>query len=618
MLEMFGYAGRILRIDLTRRIIKNICLQRNLPRKFIGGRGIGTYFLFGNILRATDPLGPESQLIFMTGPFAGTIVPNSSRYSVTAKSPLTGFWASSDCGGSWGQELKYAGFDGIVVSGKSDRPTYLWIHEGSVEIRKADHVWGKDTYETDGIIREETDAKAIVASIGPAGENQVKLASIVSNGKDARAAGRAGLGAVMGSKNLKSIVVRGVNAPNIKDEKGLENAVKAVLPTILEKTKGLGRYGTADYVEVAEGVGDLPIKNWRREAWREGAAKITGSAMARSILAGRYYCGRCVIGCGRRVRVPGESGHSAGPEYESLAALGSLCLVDDLEVISKANELCNRYGLDTISTGSVIAFAMEAFEKNLISRKYAIDLDLTWGNGEALIRLIGLIGKKEGIGRILGEGVRTSARRIGGNSEEFAVHVKGLELPMHDPRCFVSLALGYATANRGACHLEAFSNIVEDNVEMPELGYERVLDRRTIEGKGEMVAKMQNLMCVFDSLPVCKFLLFGGVHISNLVDWLNAITGWGTTVEELLRIGERIFNLERLYNFHCGVDRKDDTLPPRILANEGNDNERGINSLYLNKMLDHYYQHRGWSKKGIPTRKRLRDLGLPNPKASSI
>lgn len=611
---MYGYAGKILRVNLTNKSTRTEAVPLDLLRSYIGGRGLSTWFLYQEVPPNTDPLSPENELIFMTGPFAGTIVPNSSRFSVTAKSPLTGLWASSDAGGTWGREMKLAGYDGIIFSGKAKEPVYVWICEDTVEIRSARHIIGEDTYRTDEIIRSETDEKAVVACIGPAGENLVKLASIVSCGKNARVAGRAGLGAVMGSKNLKAVAVRGTKKLEIADPERLEKSVKEVLPQIVKRSEGLGKYGTSVVVMPAHIAGDLPIRNWRQGVW-ENAANVSGEEMSKHILVGRYYCGQCAIGCGREVKISegkyaGVEG--AGPEYESIAALGSLCLIDDIKAIAKANELCNRYGLDTISTGSAIAFAMEAFEKKLLSEKDVDGLTLDWGNAEAAIQIIRMISEKEGIGKILGEGVRNAAMKIGGCAREFAIHVKGLELPMHDPRCEASLALGYGTANRGACHLEGFSHDVERFLRVPELGYESPMDPYAAEGKGELVAKMQNLMYVFDSLPICKFTLFYiEKPIAKLLDWLNAVVGWNLTVNEFLKIGERTFNLARLYNVLCGVTRKDDFLPARILVNKRKDRNEKTNLPHMGKMLSDYYNFRGWSEDGIPTQEKLKELNLP-------
>jgi len=608
--------GDILRVDLKEKSIKTGKVPAEVLRNYIGGRGLCTKILYDEVSPDTDPLSPRNLLIFATGPFAGTSVPCSSRFAVAAKSPLTGLWACADCGGTWGQELRFAGYDAVVFSEKAIKPVYVYIDDKNVEIRSAEHVWGQDTYKTSEILQRETDKKAVVACIGQAGENLVKFASIVSDGLHARVAGRAGLGTVMGSKNLKAIVVKGTRKPSVADERRLEISVKEILQKIMNSpvSTRLRNYGTSGVVETAETLGDLPIMNWRLRHW-EKAEKISGEIMANTILVGRYYCGKCVIGCGRVVKVSnGKYGnvYGAGPEYETVAALGSLCLVDDLEAIAKANEMCNRYGVDTITMGSLVAFTMECFEKKLISAK-DVGFTVEWGDARALIELINLTSERKGFGAFLAEGVSRVAQIVGHAAEEFAIHVKGLELPMHDPRCYSSLAIGYATANRGACHLEAFSHDVERFVTIPELGYEKPLDPSTPESKGELVAKMQNLMYVLDSLPICKFAcILDGVPLMKLVDCFNAITGWELTLQDLLTIGERIFNLARLFNVRCGISRKDDTIPCRILTNPGENQDRAVNLPHLGKMLHDYYKARGWSEDGIPTLGTLERLSIQN------
>jgi len=612
-----GYAGKIVRVDLTRKQVKTKETSEELARKFVGGRGLAAKIFFDEVPVETPPLSPSNLLIFMTGPYAGTAALNSGRHCVTCKSPLTGLYAHSDVGGKWGQELKFSGHDGIVLSGKAGKPVYIWIQDDDVEVRSARHLWGLDAYETDEAVKKETDEKAEVACIGPAGEKLVKVASILHDGKHARMAARAGVGAVMGSKNVKAIAVKGSKPVRVADSEKLQSSVKETAPVIVNNTSRMAKYGTSNIVESAEVSGDLPMKNWYQGRWEEGAKKISGERMAEKILVNRYFCGRCVIGCGRVVKITtgkyaGVDG--SGPEYETVASLGSLCLVDNLEAIAMANEVCNRYGIDTISTGAAIAFAMEAYEKGLISKKDTGGIEMKWGSEEALLALTRMIGARKGIGKLLGQGVRAAAKKIGRNSEEFAVHIKGLELPMHDPRTYTSLAVAYATSNRGACHLEGVTHPLERNTPFPEFGYETVMNPYAPEGKGEMTAKMQNLMCMFDSLPTCKFLIFGKIKIQNLVDWLNAITGWSLTKEEFLKIGERIFNLERLYNVQLGISRKDDVIPPRILTNKRLDRGEATSLPHIGKMLSDYYQYRGWTEEGIPTKGKLDELGLSGEK----
>lgn len=608
-----GYMGKLLRIDLTERSVKVEELEEPILRRYIGGSGLAAKILNEETGSQTDPLGPENRLIFMTGPFTGTRIPTSGRHAVVAKSPLTGIWGEGDVGGGWGTALKRAGFDGVVVTGQGESPVYLWIHDGGVEIRDAGHLWGKDTYEADDLLKAETRPDAVVSVIGPAGENLVKIAAIMTDGRDARAVGRCGLGAVMGSKNLKAVVAAGDMKPEVADQATLDRLVKEIAPRVREGTKGMHDNGTAGGIIAIEHVGDLPIKNWSQGSWPEGAAKLSGQRLAQTILTRRYYCGACIIGCGRVTEVkegPYRTGEGAGPEYETLACLGAMCLVEDLEAVNLGNELCNRYGLDTISAGAAIAFAMEAYERGLITAADTGGREIRWGDPDVMLALLRDIAFRQGLGNLLAEGVRSAAGRLGQAAHELAIHVKGLELPGHDPRAYNSLAVGYATSNRGACHLQGFSHVFEKNVTMPELGYSEILDRFAAEGKGEMTAKAQDLAAMFDALKMCKFSLFGGVKVTHMVQFLRAVTGWDFDVAGFMKTGERIFNLKRLYNVRCGVTRKDDTLPARIRHQKRGEGGAAENLPPLDSMLDEYYEYRGWDKNGIPRAEKLAELGL--------
>jgi aldehyde:ferredoxin oxidoreductase len=611
---MKGYAGKILRADLSKGRVETQALDEGLAKKFIGGSGLAAKILYDETGPETDPLGPENRLIFMTGPFAATPVITSGRHAVVTKSPLTGVFAESDSGGTWGPFLKRAGFDGVVISGKSPKPVYLWVSEGKAEIREATHLWGKDTYDLDAIVRKETRNEAVVASIGPAGEKGVRFASIMNDGKDARAAGRGGAGAVMGSKNLKAIAVHGKQEVEMADPEGLRASLKEISPMVAKNAEGMRKNGTAGGVATFEALGSLPLKNWKYQGrWEQQAAKIAGPAMTEKILKGIYYCEKCVIGCGRRVKIdkgPYAGVEGAGPEYETIALLGSLCLVDDLDAIAKANELCNRFGMDTISCGGSIAFGMEAYEKGLITKKETGELELLWGRGDVLVKMVEKIGRRDGLGHLLGEGVRIAAEKIGKNAVEFSAHVKGLEIPGHDPRCYNAGGVSYATSNRGACHLAGFSHTFERILSLPEIGVEKPLPRLEVKGKGELAAKTQNVMGLFDALKVCKFTLFGGLKLTPIVGWYTMVTGVPMDVAELLKIGERIFNQKRLYNVRCGISRKDDTLPARLLTLKRTGEGLTPNLPPLGEMLSEYYQVRGWSEEGIPTPEKLRDLGL--------
>ena len=608
-----GYAGRILRVDLSRGRIRKVSIDHPLLRRFIGGSGLAAKILFDETGQGVDPFSPQNLLIFMTGPVTATIVPMSGRYQVVSKSPLTGIYGESDSGGSWGPELKKAGFDGIVIRGRSAKPVYLWISDGDAELRDASHIWGMDTYETDRAVKDETDKYAVIACIGPAGEKLARIAGIINDGKHGRAAARCGLGAVMGSKLLKAIAVLGTGRIEVADPDGLQESVRKIAPKIIENAKRLRDYGTSGGITSMEAIGDLPIKNWLLGSWREGAERLSGEEMAGTILIGRYYCSGCIVGCGREVSFEDERYgrvEGAGPEYETLAMIGANCLIDDLKAVAKANELCNRYGLDTISTGAAIAFAMEAYEHGLISREETGGIELVWGDPDAMLSMIDKIGRREGLGWILGEGVMRAAEKIGGISAEFAIHVKGLELPAHDPRAYYSQGVSYATSNRGACHLQSLSHVFERRVTLPDLGFPEIQERHSTHRKGELVAKAQNLMCMFDSLKVCKFILFGGVKPSTLVEWLNMVTGWNMTLEEFMRAGERIFDLKRLYNIREGISRKDDTLPPRILIHKRGSGGSADALPPLGELLSQYYSYRGWNEFGIPSREKIIELGL--------
>ncbi len=611
---MKGYTGKILRVDLTKGKVEAETLDENLAKKFIGGSGLATKILYDETGPETDPLGPANRLIFMTGPFAATPIITSGRHQVVTKSPLTGAFTESDSGGTWGPFLKRAGFDGIVVSGKSSKPVYLWVADGKAEIRDASRFWGMDTYDVEPAIQKETRKEAVVAAIGPGGEKAVRYASIMNDGKDARAAGRGGAGAVMGSKNLKAIAVHGTLQVEIADPEALRASLKEISPMVAKNTEGMRKNGTAGGLATFEALGSLPLQNWKYQGrWEQGAGKIAGPAMTEKILTGNYYCEKCVIGCGRRVKLdkgPFAPVEGAGPEYESVAMLGSLCLVDDMEAIAKANELCNRYGIDTISCGGAIAFAMEAFEKGLITKKDTGEIELLWGRGDVMVKMVEKIGKREGLGHLLGEGVRIAAEKIGKTAVEYSLHVKGQELPAHDPRCYNAGAVSYATSNRGACHLAGFSHVFERILSMSEIGIEKPVPRLEVKGKGELAAKTQDVMGLFDSLKVCKFTMFGGLKLTPILSWYTMVTGIPMDMAEFLKTGERIFNLKRLYNVRCGISRKDDTLPARFLTLKHEGENLTPSLPPLGEMLAEYYQYRGWSEEGFPRPEKLKALGL--------
>lgn len=609
-----GYTHKILIVDLTRGecSIQSTDPQEGSFRKYLGGTGLAAKYLYEELRPDADPLGPENVLIFMTGPFCGTPIPCSGRHTVAAKSPLTGFWGESDCGGHWGVMLKKAGFDGIVIRGQSKQPVYLWIKDGKVEIREAKQFWGIDTYDIYDAVRKETEKDAEIASIGPAGEKLVRFSVIMTDGRDGRASGRTGMGAVMGSKRLKAIAVHGTGKNEIYDKKTLVASIRDVTPNLIKGTAGLSNFGTSGGIVNIEKLGDLPIKNWQEGSW-SGAANISGMKLAETYLTGKYGCASCPVGCGRVVAI-NEGKYSpvngAGPEYETVAVFGALLLIDDLAAICMANELCNRYGIDTLSTGGVIAFAFEAYERGFLSTDQTGGLKLEWGNPDVMLQLIRLIADREGIGGLLAEGVKIASEKLDPKCKEFAIHVKGLEPSMHDPRAHNGLAVLYAVSNVGATHNQGMTHNFEKVLTCPEMGLTKPTDRFSVEGKGIFAAKTEDFMSICDSLKICKFVLFGGVSLTDLCQWLNAVTGWDVSVEELIKTGERITNLKRLHNIRFGLKKQDDGLPRRLRAERRGTGGSADNLPDINSMLKEYYAHRGWSDSGLPLPETIKKLNL--------
>ncbi len=612
--------GAILDVDLTTGTHHVRELTQEMADKWLGGTGLGAHLLWEEQVYKADPLGPDNVMVFGTGPFAGTAVPLSNRFGVCARSPLTGVWGEAECGGHWSNDLKKSGFDALVLRGRADHPVYLWIHDGEVELRDASHLWGKDTFETHDAVREEVGStgrrglEAGVACIGQAGERLVRFAAIMVDGKDGRAVGRSGLGAVMGSKNLKAVAVRGTQTFPIADEKGLSEYLKELRKEIVSTSKGFGALGTAGGIPTHDKMGNWPIKNWQQDHWPEAPDKISGAAMRDSILTGRYYCGNCIIGCGRTVQVkegPYMGIEQGGLEYETTSLNGSNLLIDNIAAVQKLNEWCNRLGMDTISAGATIGFAMEAYDRGLISDTDGLDLE--WGNDAAATELMRRIGLREGsFATQLGEGTLRFARSIGG--EAFAVHVRGLDFPAHDPRAFYANAVAYATSHRGADHLSSFAHVFQRVVSLPELGYPEPVHRQDASATPRLVMIGQNLMSWYDSLKCCKFLFFGGVKPTHIWNWYRFVTGRSVSLEELMETGERIFLQKRLFNLACGSGPWDDTMPPRMLElpRDIGTEEKSIPP--FEDMLSEYYRLREWDPEtGAISSEVIERLGLPEP-----
>lgn len=604
-----GYVGKLLWVDLTSGKVSTTALDRATAQSFLAGSGLGAKLIRERLKTIKGPLDPSNLLCLLPGLLCGTLVPGANRTSVCALSPATGAWGEARAGGAWAPMLKYAGYDGVIFTGKAKQPVYVWIENERVEIRPADRLWGKGFYETDQRLLQETHPDAIVAAIGQAGEKQSRMACVMFEGPYARSAGRTGMGAVMGAKNLKAVVVRGTGGIPVADPKGLLQRAAAYGGKEKTRFKRNFDLGTAGGVMATEAVGDMPIRNFMGGRWTEKAEHISGQTLWKKYGKHERSCLSCPSNCTLVAEIPGTRvGHA--PEYETIGAFGSMCENDSIEVIGRCNELCNDYGLDTISAGNTIAFAMEAFEKGLLTERDLDGIRLTWGNGDAMIALLHKIGTRQGIGDILADGTRPAAERLGKDFGDMVVEVKGVEIPMHDPRAYWSNAVNYAVANRGACHMEGVTFTVESGLPFPDLGYTAPMDPYITEGKAQLAVKMHDLMVLYDGLGVCKFYIVVAYGPTAMAEWLNYCTGWHTTPDDLMHTAERIFNTKRLINVGRGLTRKDDALPKRLLSVPQRDDIGPVDPQGMERMLSEYYRLRGWNERGVPTKERLKALQL--------
>ncbi len=599
---MGGWQGQILRVNLTKGTCKKEKLDPKLARAYIGGRGLGTKILYDEVDPKVDPLSPNNKLIMATGPLTGTNASTGGRYMVITKSPLTGAIACSNSGGYIGAEIKFCGHDFLIFEGRSKSPVYLWLDNGKAELRPADKVWGKTTNETEDRLKAETHEEAHVCSIGPAGEKRA-LTACVMNDKH-RAAGRSGVGAVMGAKNLKAVVAKGTQSVKVARPKEFMAACLAVVKKLKESAvtgSGLPKYGTPILVNVINAHGFLPTRNFQQGQF-EGADKVSGETIADTILVKNKGCFACTIACARvsEVKEGKHTGAGEGPEYESDWALGIDTGVSDLGAVTKANYLCNELGMDTIEAGVAVATAMELFEKGYIPQS-DIGRPLRFGDGDALVWLIEEMGYRRGFGELAAQGGYRVAEKYG--HPELFMGVKKQAFPAYDGRGAQGMALGYATANRGACHLRGYTISVE------VFGIPKKMDPFATEGKAEVSKLFQDVTAFVDSTGICLFTTFG-IGAEDIYPMLEHATGGGYTLEECLKIGERIWNLERLFNLKAGLSGKDDTLPPRIL-HEGipEGPAKGMVGK-LPEMLPEYYKMRGWEPTGVPSKAKLKELAL--------
>ncbi len=612
-----AFMGRILRVNLTEGTVLAEPLNLQWARQTLGGAGLATRYLLELTPPGIDPLGPENALIFMTGALTGTPSASASRYSVVAKSPQTGYWGQSNSGGFFGPALKWSGFDGVIFEGVSPEPVYLLLMNGKAELRKANHLWGLTVPECDDQIQSEIGKPVNVACIGPAGENLVRYAAIMNNKH--RAAGRTGMGAVMGSKRVKAIACAGNQKIALDDtqtfmkvtQRQREFMDESVIKIVIET------YGTNMVADLVNMRGGYPTQNWQQGTF-EQIDNVNGQAMTDQILVEGVRCFACPVACGRGTEIregKWKGNHGEGPEYETVDTLGAMCGIDDLNAIAMANYRCNEYGLDTISAGATISFAMECFQRGFIKTDQTGGLELQFGDADLVVDLVERIARREGFGDLLAEGSLRMAQRLGGDSEHFAIQVKGLELPAYDPRATKITGLAYVTANRGGDHMNGYVQ-GPTFIDMPFL----IVDDSTIADPyaanphdARVLIDLENALNVLDALGGCKFM---GVVVSanELVDLVRSATGWDFDLAEFRRCGDRLQNLARVYSVREGLRREHDILPQRLMSDplpDGPAKGMVFDRPALEKMKDAYYELRGWDlATGIPTPARLHELDL--------
>jgi aldehyde:ferredoxin oxidoreductase len=616
---MYGYAGQILYIDLTSGKIEKKPLDSRFARDFIGGLGFGAR-IYLDLIKDNpkfDALSEANPFVLMTGPLTGIKVNGVARWTVGTKSPQTGFWGDANVGGFFGAYLKFAGYDGIVITGKSKTPCYVYINDDQVEIRDAAQYWGKDIYDTTDQMTDDLKAESKrsgqVVCIGPAGENLIRFASIINNKR--HAAGRTGMGAVWGSKNLKAIYASGSGDVKIAHPDKLK-ALKEELNSVYEDSiyiAALKSSGTPAHIDVGVIAGDVPIKNWQMSEW-DSINDIGPGAIEEKLFAGHKTCYGCAVACKKDAEVkdgPYKMEKGPSPEYETVATFGSMCLNASIESIAKANEICNRYGMDTITCGSTIAFAIECFENGLISEKDTDGLKLTWGNSEAIVALTEKIGKKEGFGAVLAEGSAKAAKKIGKNATDFLTTVKGLEAPMHDPRSAHGYGLAYGVSPRGACHEASLNFNVEGGAmlvpEIEELSME--LAEHSSEERARLNVACQDYGMFFSSCAVFCNLGATPLNASQAIAMVNDVTGFDYTLDEILNIGRRVWYMKRGLTNLFGARAEDDRLPKRLMS-AIEDGPTAGSVPDMDKMLAEFYELRGFDASGVPRKETLEKVGL--------
>ncbi len=608
---MYGYGGKFLHVDLSSSEVKKLELGKEFAQKYVGGNGFGARLLYDNVSAGIDPLGPDNCLILAPGAFCGTPVPEASKTGFYAKSPLTGAFGEAMAGSGIGAALKFAGYDALVVRGRAKRWSYLWVDDGEVGIKDASGMLGFTTSRTLEAIRKELgDPRVMTACIGPAGENLAKIAHIES---DFRQFGRTGLGAVMGSKRLKAIAVRGTGDIELANPKLMEKLLAEWYGTISVHPHAIAdiKYGTGEFIGTVNEVhGTFPTRNWQDSVF-EGHKTIAPQYWVPKYSIKTKACYACIKPCGK-IFVIKEGPYAGtvvdGPEFETQYSLGSCVGNSNPEVLAKANELCDELGLDTISAGVAIGWAMECYERGLLTPKDTGGMKMTFGDSDAILKTLELIAHRQGIGDLLADGVREAAKRLGKGSESFAMHVKGLEPPAYDARGLKGIGLAFASSTRGACHLRSCAYAAELSGSWWKF---KKVDRLSADGK-KYVATVENVMTLYDIVGICKFSRHF-YFVEELPDFFKAVQGFVFKSKELLGLGERVWNVEKAFNVREGLDRRHDTLPPRLMnepIRDGSSKGSVITREELDHMLDDYYAARGWDKNGIPTRAKLEELEL--------
>ncbi len=614
-MTMYGWTGKVLRVDLSKGKVSVEDLDRNKAKNYIGGRGLGVKYLYDEIDPAIDAYSPENKLLFVTGPLTGTGAPAANRYVVVTKSPLTGAIANSTAAGDFACSLKYAGYDLLILEGKARKPVYLYIEDDKVEIRDAEGLWGLDTEETMKAVQAATSARAKVACIGPAGEKLVRYACVMNDA--GRAAGRSGVGAVMGSKNLKAVAVRGTKGVKVADHKAFYQAVEAAYTTLdYEYVEEFHQTGTPGVLSLVHEFGVLPTRNFQTGV-NDYTEKISGETLADTLSVRKRMgvgCPGCPVACGRVTRVtdPDFAGFGFGPEYETIGMFGSNCGVDNLAAVSKANFICNRAGMDTISTGNSIACAMEMYERGLLPEE-VIGFPLEFGDAHAMVKLTEMIAKREGFGDVLAEGSYRMGEKYG--TTEYFMGVKKQEFPSYDGRGLQGMGLGFATGPRGACHIRGEAQDLDlygvmDWRITKDRGLE-VIDPLRYDDKPPLVKDVQDWFCMIDSCGMCNFMFFLLVDEDQMRALIEAATGIDMGgYPGFMKTGERIFNLETLFNRRAGLTAEDDTLPKRMLEEPMPEGPAKGMVVHLAEMLPEYYQLRGWDKAGNITAEKRAELDL--------